>query len=422
MSVIKTETVQGKTMISIQTGKEEAPCCGCGVVCEVETMSSLGGQLYCDDCGEDIVCCEGCGEMLNVEHMRYVEDDGYYCNQCFEDAFVSCRDCGDVIRNDRATDVGDSYSFYYVCSSCLEDYIRCDDCDGWVLFSEANPDDEDEDNYYCDDCYPKHKSIIRAYHDSPSLVFYGTSNKKYGVELEMENVEEEEDNEDIAEEIRNAVNDTEWERYEDEALVYFNRDGSLDDGFEMITHPMDYDFISRINWEKVLGCAADLGMRGHDTSTCGLHVHVSRAAFGSSREEQEEAVARLMFIFESHWDKIVRFSRRTEEALNRWAARYLGETEEAKKVYKYKEHAQRKCGSRYHCVNNMNRATVEIRIFRSTLLPETFRATIEFVHLITEAAIHLSDEQVEEMSFMDLLADASENLMTYLKKRGICES
>ena len=51
-------------------------------------------------------------------------------------------------------------------------------------------------------------------------------------------------------------------------------------------------------------------------------MHINRAALGESVEEQENTIARIVYFFEKFWDKILRFSRRTETQADRWASRY----------------------------------------------------------------------------------------------------
>ena len=65
-----------------------------------------------------------------------------------------------------------------------------------------------------------------------------------------------------------------------------------------------------------------MGYYSHNSGTCGLHVHINRAALGESVEEQENTIARIVYFFEKFWDKILRFSRRTETQADRWASRY----------------------------------------------------------------------------------------------------
>lgn len=54
----------------------------------------------------------------------------------------------------------------------------------------------------------------------------------------------------------------------------------------------------------------------------GLHIHVNRNCFGEDREEQDVVIARILYFVEHHWNELLRFSRRSEYAMNRWVARY----------------------------------------------------------------------------------------------------
>ena len=52
-----------------------------------------------------------------------------------------------------------------------------------------------------------------------------------------------------------------------------------------------------------------------------LHVHVSRLAFGETEEQQDTAIARVLYFFEKHWEELLKFSRRTQHQLDQWASR-----------------------------------------------------------------------------------------------------
>lgn len=75
-------------------------------------------------------------------------------------------------------------------------------------------------------------------------------------------------------------------------------------------------------WAAVLDKAISMGYLSHQAGTCGLHVHVSRKAFGDTLDAQDNAIARVLFFVERHWAELLRFSRRTQRQLEQWAARY----------------------------------------------------------------------------------------------------
>ena len=92
---------------------------------------------------------------------------------------------------------------------------------------------------------------------------------------------------------------------------------------EIVTHPMTLHYHkNKMPWAEIMESAIHMYYRSHKTSTCGLHVHVNRTAFGNTREAQDECISRVLYFVEHHWNELLKFSRRTEYQMNRWAARY----------------------------------------------------------------------------------------------------
>lgn len=170
-------------------------------------------------------------------------------------------------------------------------------------------------------------------------------------------------------------------------------------------------------WEKLLHRAVEMGYTSHQAGTCGLHVHVSRAAFGKTEAEQDAAIARVLYFFEKNWEELLKFSRRTQRQLDRWAARY-GYKEQPRDIL---EHAKKGYhAGRYTCVNLQNRSTIEFRIFRGTLKYNTFIATLQMVDRICDVALFLSDEEIKSMSWSDFVAGCqAPELIQYLKERRL---
>jgi hypothetical protein len=175
-----------------------------------------------------------------------------------------------------------------------------------------------------------------------------------------------------------------------------------------------------MNWRSIFEKAVDMGYRSHNTSTCGLHTHVSRSAFGETYEQQEQGIGRVVFFVEKHWNELVKFSRRTSANLNRWAARYATISETAKETY---EKAKQKYTGRYVAVNLENYTTIEFRMFRGTLRYKTFVATLQLVEEICKLAKNLSDIELEAMSWCDFVSGISKDekpeLIEYLKSKRL---
>lgn len=110
--------------------------------------------------------------------------------------------------------------------------------------------------------------------------------------------------------------------------------------------------------------------------------------------QQDAAIARIFYFFEKHWEERMKFSRRTQCQLERWAARY-GYKEQPMEILDYAKKGYH--GGRYICANPQNSDTVEFRMFRGTLKTSTFLATLELVDRICGVAINLSDEKLRSL-------------------------
>ncbi|MGN0150274.1 MAG: amidoligase family protein [Clostridia bacterium] len=356
--------------------REELTCSICGARLTEETAHEFDGQIMCEDCfDEQTTVCECCGERIWRDNA---ESDGNItiCYRCYENSYYYCHECGRLIHND---------DVHY---------------------------EEDSDYAYCESCFEKlQEKAIKSYNYKPEPIFYGSGNLFYGVELEIDKGGEYDSNAEILLNIANHNGEH----------MYCKHDGSIDDGFEMVTHPMSLDYhMSGINWLKIFNKAVEMGYRSHNTTTCGLHIHVNRSAFGKKHDEQEIVIARIVHFVEKHWWEIVKFSRRTELNLNRWAARYATISSEVQDTYKK---AKDKRLGRYVAVNLENYATIEFRLFRGTLRYKTFIAALQLVDEICRLAIMLDDKSFESMSWSDFALNISKKnkpeLIEYLKSKRL---
>lgn len=347
--------------------------------------------------------CAFCDEMLNDEN-QYEFDGTIMCKHCLDANTVVCQHCGTRIwREDNEGNIDKP-----LCTSCYDaHYTHCEDCGRILAFDDAYYFD-DNDYPYCRECYERINS--RAIHDygyKPEPKFYGSGPLFMGVELEVDIGGEINEN---AEKVLDIANN-------DADRLYIKHDGSIEDGFEMVSHPMTLDYHTNIMcWQAVFDKVIDMGYRSHQTSTCGLHIHVSRSALGTCYEEIEDTVARIVFFVEKHWDKLLKFSRRTEANINRWASRY-GISENTKETYK---NAKDKHMGRYVAVNLENYNTVEFRLFRGTLKYETFIATLQIIQQICDTCKKLTDDKLEKLSWDKFVKTIKHpELIDYLKSKNI---
>lgn len=338
-----------------------------------------GETFICDICGEE-----------HAEAACTYWDDQCFCPTCLDTLTTLCRDCGERVYRDQAI----PYDSEYLCPGCFEDYYTtCQNCGEVIPYSYAYTV-PGCDGCFCEDCYNDLRSgdAIHEYSYKPAPIFYGTGPRYFGVELEIDLEGEDNTNAERLLEIANQY---------DEHL-YCKHDGSLDDGFELVSHPMSISYHCRdMPWQDVMRTAVRMGYRSHQTDTCGLHVHVSRKALGATEEEQDAVIARLLYFFEKHWEELLKFSRRTARQMDRWAARY-GYQERPKEIL---DHAKKAYGSgRYASINLQNRATIEFRIFCGTLKYNTLIATLQFIDLLCDLATNLTDQQIQNLSWTTFAA------------------
>lgn len=349
------------------------------------------------------ITCSQCGCTFDEDTLTAI-DDVLLCPDCMDELTILCADCGErILRSENAGT--DSHP---LCSVCRDDnYTYCTCCERLIHNNNAYYRG-DEDDPYCHRCYEElSNQAIHPYSYKPTPLFYGDGERYFGVELEIDGGGEDDDNATTILNIGNA-------RYNH---IYCKHDGSLEEGFEIVTHPMTLEYhLHKMPWSDILQAAREMGYTSHQAETCGLHVHVSRSALGDTYAEQDNVIARILYFVERHWNELLRFSRRTSRQLQRWAARY-GYKDEPKEML---SHAKSCHAGRYTCINLTNDYTIEFRIFRGTLKLNTLIATLQMVNHICDVAIALSDEEMRALSWSDFADRITEDeLIRYLKERRL---
>ncbi|MEA5010991.1 MAG: amidoligase family protein [Angelakisella sp.] len=350
--------------------------------------------------------CTLCGAAV-PQNETITMGDATLCYDCAEEHTTICSRCDDRIWSE--DDCGNDDII--LCSHCRDQYYTtCEHCGYLLSYNSAYYPDDDDEYPYCYECYQEQTrhTYLHEYGYRPEPLFHGNGNRYFGVELEIDDGGKGSNNARLISEVANAT----------ESNIYIKTDGSLDDGMEIVTHPMTMEYHrQQMPWREIAEKALELGYYSHRTDTCGLHVHVNRTSFGETREIQDECISRVLFVVERFWEELLRFSRRTQSQVNRWAARY-GYKSCPKEIL---EHVQKNYAGRYTCVNLLNYDTIEFRMFRGTLKVNTILATIELVDEICTLANNLCDTELTDLSWPDFVSriDATEKpkLIQYLKER-----
>lgn len=357
-------------------------CCNCEK--ELESLINVDGDLWCEKCIEDncsICFCEDCGEYHYDDNMVYIEDtQECVCRSCARNGdYFMCHDCGDWYTTDYANNCynGD----FYVCDRCRDNYTYVECCD--TLIQDAYYSDED-DCYYCEEHYCEDRDIY-DYHGFSDWRKHTLENENppycIGFELEIENTQRSYDNDYLARFAKNNY------------PVICSRDGSIDYGFEIVSHPLSYNYIVE-NQDKLKYMLEELSIRGcesHNPGTCGLHFHVTHP-------HNDDIIDRIILIMETYKQELITYSRRTSSQIENWC-KFLSdikEGEDCKSLYFIKKNKE--TSTRYMALNLTNYNTIEFRLFRGTLNFDTFMASVELVNNIMTLCSNL-EIPIEEITW-----------------------
>ena len=355
--------------------------------------------FLCESCAAH---CSDCGELGSSCNMQRIANGDVLCEVCCDEYFT-CDNCGDMHHNDESHSIDDGNYLY--CGHCYENFTYwCEPCD------MTHPEDaqcSEYDDYHNGYDVDSGSRLIHNYSHKPAPVFHQldkTDDSKlfFGLELEVEAVHA--DRSAGAELVKNSLGD----------FVYLKSDGSIEYGFEIVTHPFNFDYYKTINFGFVDELRG-LGFRSWDSKTCGLHIHVSRAGFASSGHVWR--FANLIINNPKQWQRIA--GRNSEQ----WGT-YSKERNNIGKNLTGKGYPERYCA-----VNMCNADTIEIRIFRGSLNTRRICAAIESVHAAAEYSRALSVQDVAggALSFERFAAwvnSVSEyaNLVELMKAKNLLET
>jgi hypothetical protein len=247
-----------------------------------------------------------------------------------------------------------------------------------------------------------------SYKPKPKFNFIKGEDKNslfFGLELEIENEEDKIRNKYAAQKITQILT---------EDIVYLKSDGSLSNGFEIVTHPMSFAFIKSIpeKFSLMLEYLKNNGFRSYNSTTCGMHIHISKENFTTWQ------LFRFMSFFNDNKEFIVKLSQRDESKLKKWAS--LSDENRDELMYKTISVKKGKDNfSRYSAINLCNDKTIEIRIFRGTLAQGSFFKNIEFCQALFEYTRDYSIVTLQ--GFKEYIANKKEfkNLAQFIKLKNL---
>ena len=345
-------------------------CNECGnEISQDNSFTTNSGDVVCSDCSR---VCEYCERLYTSSDEWYNVDDQSWCESCWENESFTCNRCDYCVNSNRdgGTNVGDEYW----CEDCVSNNATyCDECDEYYL-----------DGRGCENCGGG-DGRVHQYSYKPNPIFHGgnDNNLYMGFELEM-SYGDESDN------YRSAIPDV--LPLEQADVCYLKSDSSIEGwGYELVTHPHTLGAYERANnlWNYIESCRTK-GARSWDTTSCGLHVHVSRTAFKSG----------------AHTHRFLSLIYRNPREMMKLAGRKNSRYARFDDVYKPDEwgipqfnlrdkvHA----GSfteRMSAVNTNNDYTLELRFFRGNMKREGIMSALELSHASVEYTRNMSVSDVK---------------------------
>jgi hypothetical protein len=190
-------------------------------------------------------------------------------------------------------------------------------------------------------------------------------------------------------------------------IAYLKSDGSLNCGFEIVTHPMSHDYYKNEVpelYDVLDTLRGSYGVKSWGTSTCGVHVHISRTGFNGGAH-----MHRFLNLVYSNQDFYEVMAGRSSD---RWAkfsdvehASWIGRDADGNRTYKYSRSFNDKVlngrhTDRYSAVNTQNTHTLEMRIFKGSTRPNVVKSYIDLAHASVEYTRSLSVKEVANGALM----------------------
>lgn len=342
--------------------------------------------------------CELCRQQSDIVEYRAVLDVGKVCEPCIASDCATLHD-GDICMLDDAVWIEHLGEFYHssevwqcdncgdwytdandsshdsnrgmICASCRDSsYVFTDDTEQYTHIHDAHYC-ENNDEYYgdCDNMPPDMVDGIYSYDtdifDVKGRYAYSNNSRigifgkrlLYGIELEI-----------TGREYYSAYSAADaFERGSMEHYAILKQDGSLDDGFEIVTLPADLDsHKNTFKWDELCADMREAGMQGHYGHNNGLHIHANRAAISP-------LTLGKILVFMNLPSNALFIQTIAQRDFNSWCEIYPGEYDKVGKSGK-----NGNMSGKYSAVNVL-RNTVEFRIFKATLLSERLFKNLEFV-------------------------------------------
>jgi len=361
-------------------------CYDCETITHMEHHVTVGGTLFCTDCGS---YCDRCEGGMDNDGSRTVDRDESWCEYCYENYSYYCEACSESYSGD-CTYVQDTP----YCESCYEsDCYWCEDCD--ESYNNDDPCECNDNHRSGNGCCRGSRSsgTIHDYSCKPSPIFRGSN--KHGMYLGFE----------LETELSDVQGGAMYASTNLDGLAYLKHDGSIGNGFEIVTHPhthQQYRENSKLLWDTIDKLRTDYGARSWDTDTCGLHIHLSRSGFSSGAH-----LHRFIALVYHNAPQMMKFAGRKTRFARFNDVYTFDEYDRPVFSIKHKTgNPSRVSSERYSAVNTQNTNTIELRFFRGTMNTSGVLSALDLAQAMVEYTreLRLDDVKLGMLSW-DWFAD-----------------
>ena len=367
--------------------KQECIACNTDLT-DTDINKTSAGDPVCESC---LIVCESCDDTLSVDDDYNSVGRQIWCETCTNSNAHWCDLCESyfVGYTYGAEDTDDT-----MCETCFErNTTYCEGCDATYM-NGCDYDHESEDD----------SRTIHDYSYRPDPIFHSSEDEQtrlyFGIEIETEVRGGDYGDRRVAAEYAQGL--------ERESIAYLKSDGSLECGFEIVTHPLSHSYFmndASVLWNTIDTLKSNYSMMAWGTKTCGLHIHISRNGFsgGSHQHRFLQLVYNNKDFYEvlagrssSHWAKF-------DDVFD---------PNTGKKTFAHKLNRTHRDSDRYSAVNTNNRSTLEMRIFRGSLNTRFIKSCIDLAHASVEFTRVMSVPEVRGHK-LDCI-----NLIQYIRERA----
>ena len=357
----------------------------CIIVDSIEDAEKY--KYHAPDRPETYNYCHDCKEWVATQCDFTNQQNDPICESC-RDEYFTCTQCYSLLTSSQFTSHHDDI----LCQSCL-DNCDCDEC----MDSRDGDDDDDDDSPFLNYHSSYKKTLNSNYFSNYSDATKSAWSIPFGFELEF-NFDSDANDDVISVTNRSGLPHV-W-----------MKDGSLSDGAELISKPIDREYLKKTNLKSLLKSLHRIGCRSYESGECGIHIHVNKTLLINTYGNQERLDLAIFQFLKQYADFLKAFSKRSDDSLNRYA-QLPSRTDNTRWLK----------GERYRAINTCPSETIEFRLYRGTTDYNRTYASILLSLAIHDYLLYLGTNSTSNISLGRFLSSCLEYqfLTDYIIKQDL---